>query len=216
MRRIVAVRGTLSGHGPSQVRQIPVAVPQASRDTRRPQHGEVEILEPTCWNFRRSSVEQCGMTRQVLRCIPPLLEELGKIPPHLVGDRLLLIELADVHHRQNLAMINIEDLTIGQARALAEQLRNMNTVLDHPFRIGGNYFIRTVTHHHTGKLVQVTSQELILENAAWIADDGRLTDALKTGNFSEVEMFPVGSRVIIGRSGLIDAVEVTTIPTSQK
>ncbi len=86
----------------------------------------------------------------------------------------------------------------------------------HPFNIGKNYFIRTVTHHHTGTLVQVTSTELVLENAAWIADDGRLTDALKKGEFNEIEMFPAGSRVIIGRGSLIDAVEISSIPTSQK
>lgn len=85
-----------------------------------------------------------------------------------------------------------------------------------PWNIGKNYFIRTVTHHHTGKLVCVTDTELVLENAAWIADDGRLTDSLKSGDFNEVEMFPVGSRVIIGRGSLIDAVEVCSIPTSQK
>lgn len=91
-----------------------------------------------------------------------------------------------------------------------------NTQNEHSFRIGGKYFIRTVTHHHTGILVQVTTTELVLEKAAWIADDGRLTDSLKKGEFNEVEMFPSGSRVIIGRGSLIDAVEINSIPTSQK
>jgi hypothetical protein len=87
---------------------------------------------------------------------------------------------------------------------------------ENPFNIGKNYFIRTVTHHHTGRMVQVTATELVLEDAAWIADDGRLTDALKSGTFNEVEMFPSNSRVIIGRGSVIDAVEISTIPTSQK
>jgi len=88
--------------------------------------------------------------------------------------------------------------------------------VSYPFRLGKNYFVRTVTHHHTGKLVDATATELVLENAAWIADDGRLTDALKTGTFNEVEMFPAGTHVIIGRGSIIDAVEITTVPTSQK
>lgn len=87
---------------------------------------------------------------------------------------------------------------------------------DNPFNIGKNYFIRTVTHHHTGKLVQVTQTELVLENAAWIPDDGRFQDALNKSEFNEVEMFPANSRVIIGRGSLIDAVEISSIPTSQK
>lgn len=80
---------------------------------------------------------------------------------------------------------------------------------------GKKYFIRTVTHHHTGVLVFAGKQEIILNQAAWIADDGRFTDALKKGEFSEVEMFPPGC-VAIGRGSLIDAVQITDVPVSQK
>ena len=85
----------------------------------------------------------------------------------------------------------------------------------HPFKLGANYFIRTVTHHHTGRLVEVTLTELVLEDAAWIADSGRFSNALKSCDFLEVEPFPSG-RVIVGRAAMIDAVEIATIPTSQK
>lgn len=61
----------------------------------------------------------------------------------------------------------------------------------------------------------MTNQELVLEHAAWIADDGRLTQALANSEFNEVEIFP-GGRVIIGRASIIDATEIKTIPTSQK
>lgn len=75
-----------------------------------------------------------------------------------------------------------------------------NPAADAFWKPGKNYFIRTVTHHHTGELVAVGQQEIILAKAAWIADDGRLTDALKSGAFNEVEMFPPGAQVLIGRS----------------
>jgi hypothetical protein len=107
------------------------------------------------------------------------------------------------------------EINITELAALLNS-RGQTVAVEHPFNLGKNYFIRTVTHHHTGKLVQVTPTELVLENAAWIADDGRLTDALKTGTFNEVEMFPPDAKVIIGRGSLIDAVEVPSIPTSQK
>jgi hypothetical protein len=110
--------------------------------------------------------------------------------------------------------MNIEELTIGEAREIAA-LFGKSQASDQPYRIGGNYFIRTVTHHHTGRLVQVTQQELVLEDAAWIADDGRLSESLAKSSFNEVEMFPKG-RVIIGRAAIIDAAEVATIPTSTK
>lgn len=119
--------------------------------------------------------------------------------------------------------INIEDLTIGEARQIAalfraqksQQEAQTNSNSSHPFQIGKNYFIRTVTHHLTGKLVKVTQQELVLEGAAWIADDGRLSDALKNETFNEVEMFP-DSQLIVGRASLIDAVTIKKIPTSTK
>ena len=73
----------------------------------------------------------------------------------------------------------------------------------HPYEIGKNYFIRTVTHHLTGKLIRVTDQELVLDDAAWIADDGRFHIALKDGVLNEIEPFP--GQVIVGRGSLIDA-----------
>ena len=111
--------------------------------------------------------------------------------------------------------INIDELTIKEVRELQALLAPTSSIA-HPFEINANYFIRTVTHHHTGKLVRVTDTELVLENAAWIADDGRLTDALSKCEFGEVEIFPVGSQVVIGRGSLIDAVKISKIPTSQK
>jgi len=84
----------------------------------------------------------------------------------------------------------------------------------HSYKIGRNYFLRTVTHAQTGQLVEVTAGELVIKDAAWIADTGRLTEALKTCEFAEVEMFPPGE-VIINRGALIDAVEIKTLPTKQ-
>lgn len=109
--------------------------------------------------------------------------------------------------------MNIEDMTIAQARQIAALFGGQQN--ENPYRIGANYFIRTVTHHHTGRLVRVTQQELVLESACWIADDGRFANALKSCVFAEVEPFPDG-RVIIGRGSVIDACEIDSIPTEQK
>jgi hypothetical protein len=84
------------------------------------------------------------------------------------------------------------------------------------WEVGKNYLIRTVTMINTGKLVAVTDQELVLEDAAWIADTGRFADALKdTKKFSEVEPFPDG-KVIVGRGAIVDAVKITFLPREQK
>jgi len=71
------------------------------------------------------------------------------------------------------------------------------------WELGQAYFIRTVTHHLTGRLVGIDEHELVLEDAAWIADDGRYADALKSGTFKEVEPYPDGM-VIVGRGSIVD------------
>lgn len=83
------------------------------------------------------------------------------------------------------------------------------------WNVGKNYLIRTVTHIDTGRLVEVNEQELVLEDAAWIADTGRYADVLVSCKFSEVEPYPEGRRVIVGRGALIDAVEIDTLPCEQ-
>lgn len=87
--------------------------------------------------------------------------------------------------------------------------------VSHPFKIGANYLIRTVTMIDTGRLVEVTPTEIVLEDAAWVADTGRFSDALRSCVFGEVEPFPDG-RVIVGRGALIDAVEIAAPPRKQK
>ena len=110
--------------------------------------------------------------------------------------------------------MNIEDLTLKQIKELAT-LTNIQPVDNSAWEIGKNYLIRTVTMIDTGRLVAVTTNELVLEDAAWIADTGRFTQALESAEFGEVEPFPAG-KVIIGRGSVIDAVQIKKIPRSQK
>lgn len=74
-----------------------------------------------------------------------------------------------------------------------------------PFMITGkDYFIRTVTHYFTGRLVWVGEKEIVLENVAWIADTGRFNEFVAGKTVNEVEPFPAESTVIIGRGSIID------------
>ena len=91
----------------------------------------------------------------------------------------------------------------------------MNT--DNVWQVGKNYLIRTVTMIDTGRLVHVTEHELVLEDAAWIADTGRYADAVSgKADFLEVEPYPEGRRVIVGRGAVIDAVEIDSLPRTQR
>jgi hypothetical protein len=89
------------------------------------------------------------------------------------------------------------------------------TTENHPFNIGKNYLIRTVTMIQTGKLVAVYPTEIVLEEAAWIADTGRFADNLVSCSFEEVEPFPEG-QIIVGRGAIIDAVMISKLPREQK
>jgi len=114
-------------------------------------------------------------------------------------------------------LMDIEQITIAQARSLVALFQNPSTgIASHPFEVGQNYFIRTVTHHYTGKLEVVFPGELVLSTAAWIADDGRFYQAVTKGEFAEVEPYGADQRVIVGRSGILDAVKINNLPTSQK
>jgi hypothetical protein len=81
--------------------------------------------------------------------------------------------------------------------------------------IGKNVFVRTVTHHYTGRLVRADERYLELEDAAWIADDGRFAAALKTGVLNEVEPYPAGC--LVGVGALLDVSEwLHDLPREQK
>ena len=112
--------------------------------------------------------------------------------------------------------MDINKLTIGEAREIAALVgASSNTAADAGWEIGKNYLIRTVTHIQTGRLVAVGQHELVLEDAAWIADTGRFSGALHSCDFSEVEPFPDG-HVLVGRGALIDAVQISEAPRKLK
>ena len=112
-------------------------------------------------------------------------------------------------------MSSIDSLTIGEARELAALFSGKQTSDNSAWEIGKIYLIRTVTMIDTGILVAVTPTELVIEEAAWIADTGRFSDAVAAAEFGEVEPFPAG-KVIIGRGAIIDAVQITKAPRSKK
>lgn len=67
----------------------------------------------------------------------------------------------------------------------------------------------------TGIIVRVTDHEIVMKDAAWIADTGRFSDAVAKAEFGEVEPFPDGE-VIVGRAAVIDACEISKVQRSQK
>lgn len=85
-----------------------------------------------------------------------------------------------------------------------------------PLRVGNNVLIRTVTHYHTGRIEILTSEEVVLSSAAWIADTGQFADCLKNGVVNECEPFASGI-VSVARGTIVDVTDWTApLPTVQK
>ena len=95
------------------------------------------------------------------------------------------------------------------------QAAGSNNGTNHSYVVGNKYLIRTVTFFYTGLLKSVTDTDLVLSDAAWIADTGRFHDCLVSGEFNEIE--PFISDVIIPRTGVIDAtIWSHELPRNQK
>lgn len=70
-------------------------------------------------------------------------------------------------------------------------------------KIGECYLIRTVTHYYTGRVKSMSPSDVVLEDAAWIPDTGRYSEALQTGGLAEVEPYP--DEVIVSMGAIVDA-----------
>lgn len=68
--------------------------------------------------------------------------------------------------------------------------------------VGQAYIVRTVTYHYTGRLVAMADGWLVMEDAAWVADSGRWSDALSQGTLNEIEPYP--GLVYVNRAAVVD------------
>lgn len=121
--------------------------------------------------------------------------------------------------------MNVDDLTIGQAKNLAalfppqiaQSVATVREASAFDALVGKNIMIRTVTMIFTGSLVAVYPQELVLVGATWIADTKRWQQFIEDGDLNECEPYPDEQLVIIGRGGLIDATEwLSDLPRRQQ
>lgn len=112
--------------------------------------------------------------------------------------------------------VNIDNLTYGELKQIAALFGGAQPSAQSPYHVGEKYLIRTVTMTLTGRIVLVGPQEIVLTDAAWIADTGRYADAVASGDFSEVEPYPDGQEVVVGRAAVIDATIIPSLPRKQK
>ncbi len=99
--------------------------------------------------------------------------------------------------------MNINDLTIGQAKELANMFGSKqctNTLT----KVGDKVFIRTLTYHYTGEVVEDNGIFIALKDCAWIADSGRFNEAISKGTLNDVE--PIGNASIM-YNNIVDCIE---------
>ena len=117
--------------------------------------------------------------------------------------------------------INLDNLTYGQIKELknvfgggvTQHIQNSNQ--DHPFEVGKKYLIRTVTMIQTGMVKALRGKFIVLEQAAWIADTGRFSEALEDQEkIKEVE--PFKNDAFVNMDTIIDATEITVLIRKMK
>ena len=127
-------------------------------------------------------------------------------------------------------MKNNEDMTIKEAQELIARAGELQEVFrgpapapksvssgGHSFKEGQAIFMRCVTHYYTGRVVRVTDSDVVLEDAAWIADGMRFHRMLKTGLDKEAEVEPFIGRAVISRGAIVDWCEwVHDLPTEEQ
>lgn len=114
-----------------------------------------------------------------------------------------------------------DTITINEVkyvRADSVQKETFKPVLDGdfcPFEIGAIYLIRLATVYDTGRVVAANNRWVVLEDAAWIPETGRFSDAMKNTEFNEIEPFPDG-RVIISTGAIVDAAKIAKVQRIRK
>lgn len=74
------------------------------------------------------------------------------------------------------------------------------------FTVGTSIFIRTVTYHYTGRVVDVVDGFVVLSDCAWIADAGRFTGFIAGDDPSESEIYG-DKEVFVAISSIVDFCE---------
>ncbi len=101
--------------------------------------------------------------------------------------------------------VDVDSLTVKEAREISRAVcGDRSKAARFPFRPGECVLIRTVTMIQTGRIVSIGRDWIELEDAAWIADTGRFSDALATGSLNEVEPVPGKGRCLVGRGAIAD------------
>jgi len=97
--------------------------------------------------------------------------------------------------------LNIDQLSLGEIKSLLSMFSSAPAI-DSAIQVGQAYLIRTPTVYHLGRVIKITSSEIVLNECGWLADTGRFGKCIATGKYSEYE--PMGDGVIVQRANISD------------
>lgn len=100
--------------------------------------------------------------------------------------------------------MNVDEMTIGQAREIAKMLCGGERAKEEPlpFKVEDAILIRTVTMIQVGRVRTIGRDFITLDEASWVADTARFSETLSKGTLNEVECCP--SWVVVGRGAIVD------------
>ena len=73
------------------------------------------------------------------------------------------------------------------------------------YSLGSKCMIRTVTMIYIGEIVHVTSGEIVLVKASWVASTGEWSDFIAEGEIRTSSVYPVMASVIVNRGAITDS-----------
>ncbi len=78
-------------------------------------------------------------------------------------------------------------------------IQDLKSVLKSPLAIGNNVLIRrSGEYHYLGKIISFDSQQIVLSNAAWVADSRYFADFMEFGLFAPgIEIEPFGNDTLV-------------------
>lgn len=86
-------------------------------------------------------------------------------------------------------------------------LEDKKQVTNSFYKVGHDYFVRTVTMIYLGQIKSEDSEALVLKDCAWIPDTSRWSEFLKGEKPNEME--PYVNDIIIYKSAILHATELT-------
>ena len=113
--------------------------------------------------------------------------------------------------------MNIDELTIGEAKKIAGMFsEGLDSEVSKAMKkVGDKVFIRTLTYHYIGRVIEETPAYIKLGAVVWVADSGQFTKTIQEGSLSEIEIIDVDTYIM--KSNIVDVIEWRhPIPTQRK